>query len=128
AVSALVTLHLAVAIWHGYAHQRLAVALSPWQDAFVLVVILATPPLAVALAWTRWIRTALWALVLAMLGSFAFGAYHHFVLVSPDHVAHLPAASAGLHGQFIATAVLLAALELASAIYGVIALRRLRAS
>jgi hypothetical protein len=86
-------------------------------------VIVIAPVMAVLAAWTRWLTAALGSLVLAMLGSFGFGLYHHFVAVSPDHVAHLPDGSARAHLAFIASAVLLAAIELLTAAYGALALR-----
>jgi hypothetical protein len=35
-------------------------------------------------------------LAAAMLGSLAFATHHHFLVVSPDHVAHLPPGSGQL--------------------------------
>ena len=53
-----------------------------------------------------------------MLGAMLFGAYHHYILVSPDNIGHLPDASLDAHATFIASAAALALLELASALYG----------
>ena len=44
-------------------------------------------------------------LLASMLGSFIFGAVYHYIIISPDHVAHLPAGDA--RGLFRVTAVLL---------------------
>ncbi len=46
-----------------------------------------------------------------MFGSLAFGVYHHYVGISPDHVAHLPPGSE--QGLFKQTAWLMAAAEAA---------------
>jgi hypothetical protein len=54
-----------------------------------------------------------------MLGALLFGVYHHYVLVSPDNIGYLPAGSAEARSQFIASATVIALLELVSAIYGV---------
>jgi hypothetical protein len=41
----------------------------------------------------------------SMLGSLIFGFCYHYVIISPDHVAHLPAGEA--RGLFRVTALLL---------------------
>jgi hypothetical protein len=75
------------------------------------------PIAAAALYWTRWQRFGALLLTVSMTGSFLFGVYHHFVAVSPDHVSHLPEGDA--RGLFIATAILLAAVEAAGIAFGV---------
>jgi hypothetical protein len=62
-----------------------------------------------------------------MLGSFLFGAYHHYLLVSPDNIGHLPAGSPEAHSQFITSAAVIALIELAAALYGAYCLGRCRA-
>src|SRR5438477_13150113 len=115
AVTALVVVHLAATIWHGDAHTRLAIELPPEKTIFVFVVILIAPIVAAGLVWTRYISISLWVFFLSMLGALSFGAYHHYVLVSPDNIAHLPGGSPESHSHFIATASVIALLELASA-------------
>jgi hypothetical protein len=51
-----------------------------------------------------------------MFGSLLFGVYHHYILVSPDHVAHLPAGDS--QGLFRLTAAAMAVVELAGAGFG----------
>ena len=51
-------------------------------------------------------------------GAFLFGAYHHYVMVSPDNIHHLPTASAEAGYQFTISAGVIALIELASALYG----------
>ena len=56
-------------------------------------------------------------LAASMFGALLFGVYHHFVLVSPDHVSHLPAGAA--QGLFQVTAAAMAVLELAAVGIGI---------
>jgi hypothetical protein len=117
-ITGLVAIHLAATLWHGSAHTQLAIALSPEKTIFVYVVILIAPIGAAALIWTRYNWIGLWAFFLSMLGALLFGAYHHYMLVSPDNIGHLPAGSPESHTQFITSAGLIALLELGSALYG----------
>lgn len=118
AIAILVAIHLVVAVWHGNAHTELAIALPPVKNAFVIMVILIAPLVAASLAWTRHFLVGLWVFFLSMLGALLFGAYHHYILVSPDNIGHLPSGSADHHSTFIASAAVLALLELTSALYG----------
>jgi hypothetical protein len=115
-IAGLVTIHLAASLWHGSAHTQLAIALPPDKNAFVFVVILIAPIVAAGLLWTRYISIGLWVFFLSMLGALLFGAYHHYVLVSPDNIAHLPSGRPESHSQFIASAAVIALLELVSAL------------
>ena len=117
-ITGLVAIHLAATVWHGSAHAQLAIGLPPAKNAFVYVVILAAPIAALGLLWTRYFATGLWVFFLSMLGAFLFGGYHHYVLVSPDNIHHLPDGSAESHSRFIASASVIAVLELASALAG----------
>jgi hypothetical protein len=117
-IAVLVAIHLAVTLWHGNAHTELAIALPPEKNAFVLVVILFAPLVATSLVWTRHALAGLWIFFLFMLGALLFGAYHHYILVSPDNIGHLPHGSADAHSTFITSAAALALLELVSALYG----------
>ena len=117
-VNGLVGIHLLVAVWHGGAHAELAIALPPEKTLFVYVVVLLAPVVAAGLVWTRYASPGLWLFVLSMLGSHLFGVYHHYVLVSPDNVGHLPAASDIAQSRFIVSAAVLALLELVSALVG----------
>ena len=117
-IAILVAIHLAVAVWHGNAHTELAIALPPLKNAFVFVVILVAPLVAASLVWTRYVLVGLWMFFLSMLGALLFGAYHHYILVSPDNIGHLPHGGADAQSTFIATAAALALLELTSALYG----------
>lgn len=125
-ITALVAVHLIATLWHGNAHTQLSIELPPLKTAFVVVIILVAPLVAAALVWTRYASIGLWVFVLSMLGALLFGAYHHYVLVSPDNVSHLPTGSPASHTQFISSAAVIALLELASALYGAFCLRSKR--
>lgn len=108
-VAVVVITHLIVNVLHGQAHRRLGVGLSSWQNVFVIAVILLAPLVALGLSLTRYLRAGLWLLFASMLGSLIFGLCYHYVIISPDHVAHLPAGDA--RGMFRITALLLLATE-----------------
>ena len=121
-ITGLVGVHLVVAIWHGGAHTELAIALPPLKSFFVYAVVLLAPIAAAALAWTRYLSTGLWLFLLSMLGSYLFGVYHHYVLISPDNIGHLPPGSVASHSHFIVSAAVLALTELFAALWGAFAL------
>jgi hypothetical protein len=127
AITLLVVVHLVATLWHGDAHGQLAIDLPPAKDVFVYVVILFGPVVAAALVWTRSLAVGIWVFLLSMLGALLFGVYHHYVLVSPDNIGHLPSGDPGSHAQFIASAAAIALLELASALYGAFCLGAHRA-
>jgi hypothetical protein len=118
AIAALVAVHLGVSVWHGNAHTALDIALPPLKNLFVYVVILIAPLVAASLMWTRYVRVGVWLFLLSMLGALIFGAYHHYVMVSPDNVAHLPHGRPDDLATFISSAGALARLELLSVLYG----------
>lgn len=117
-ITGLVAIHLAASLWHGSAHTQLAIALPPEKTFFIYIVIIIGPIVAASLIWTRYISIGLWVFFLSMLGALLFGAYHHYVLVSPDNISHLPAGRPESHSQFITSAGVIGLLELASALYG----------
>ena len=101
--------HLVVVLLHGQAHTRLGVGLANWQQIYVIVVILLAPVVALALSWTRYARAGIWLLLCSMLASLVFGALYHYIIISNDHVAHLPAGVA--RELFRVTALLLLVTE-----------------
>ena len=113
--------HLVVMMFHGQAHQKLGVGISAWQNIFVLVVIAIAPLVAMLLIWTRLARLGLILLTVSMAGSLIFGLVYHYVVVSPDHVSHLPPGDA--QGLFRMTAGLLMLTELLGVIVGLWGLR-----
>ena len=126
AIAVLVAIHLAVAVWHGNAHTALAISLPPAKNAFVIIVILIAPLVAAWLLWTRYVLLGAWMTLLSMLGALLFGAYHHYVMVSPDNIGHLPHGDADAQSTFVASAAALALLELAAALCGAFHLGTLR--
>ena len=80
-ITGLVILHLAASLWHGSAHTGLGIELSTEQTLFVCIVVIIAPIVAAVLIWTRYVWMGMWIFFLSMLGSFFFGAYHHYVLV-----------------------------------------------
>jgi hypothetical protein len=110
-VTLVVLVHHAIAYVHGGAHGELAIDMSALQNAFINFVILVMPLAGAALTWTHWVRFGLWAVVLGMTGALVFGVYHHYMLVSPDHISHLPAGTPHVHDTFRWTAGAIAMLE-----------------
>src|SRR5215510_14583378 len=99
--------HLVISSAHGFAHAQANVPLSLAANLFVYIVILAGPRIGLLLAWkARTIGSIV--IALAMAGSLVFGLVNHFMLSSPDHVAHVAAQWRTL---FAATAALLALTE-----------------
>lgn len=120
-VTVAVLAHLVVVVLHGQAHTRLEVGLSEWQQVYVLAVILIAPIVALVFTFTRYVRGGLWLLLVSMLGSLIFGICYHYLIISPDHVAHLPIGEA--RGLFRVTAVLLLVTEAFGVVVAAIALR-----
>jgi hypothetical protein len=117
-ITALVLIHLVASLWHGNAHAQLAIHLPPAKIFFVYVVVLIAPIVAAGLVWTRYVLVGLLVLFFSMLGALLFGVYHHFVLVSPDNIGHLPGGSPESVSQFVTSAGTIALLELTAALYG----------
>jgi hypothetical protein len=111
AITSLVVAHHAIAYLHGGAHADLAIELSALQDLFVDTIIVGVPLVGVVLLWTRLRRVGLAAIVVGMIGALLFGVYHHYMLVSPDHISHLPQGPQHAHGVFVWTAGAIAMLE-----------------
>src|SRR6185295_14125993 len=116
--------HLVVSIIHGRAHEGLAVGLSSWQNLYVMIVIVIAPLIAMMLIWTRLARPGLVLLVISMAGALIFGVVYHYVVISPDHVSHLPPGDA--QGLFRTTALLLVLTELFGVVVGLLGLRESR--
>ena len=119
-----VLVHLGVSMVHGRAHERLAVGLSNWQNIYVMTVILIAPLVAMALIWTRYARLGFVLMVISMAGSLIFGVAYHYIVISPDHVSHLPPGDA--QGLFQTTALLLVLTELLGIVVGLLGLRESR--
>ena len=104
---AVILSHLVISIAHGTAHTEAHVPLSRAANLFVFIVILAGPLVGLALTWPAQ-RIGSWLIAITMAGSLVFGLVNHFMLASPDHVAHVARPWRPL---FATTAVLLALTE-----------------
>ena len=119
--TAIVVAHLLVSVVHGVAHRELHIGLSRSASVFVVAVVLILPLIAMALVCAGQGRPGLVLLSLSMLASLLFGLYHHFLVVSPDHVHSQPASPWGI--TFIFTAYGLLITEAIGAFVGVYFLR-----
>lgn len=106
-MAALVLVHFVITIFHGMAHAKANVPLSPVANIFVLAVIVAGPWVGLGLA-LRAQRMGAGVIALTMAAALIFGCINHFVLASPDHVAHVDPPWRPL---FTTTAILLALTE-----------------
>ena len=84
----LVAVHLAVNLIHGAAHSGADVPITVLQNAFVWIVILIGPLVAVWLMRTNR-RFGAELLALTMGGALIFGLVNHFVVDSVDHVSRV---------------------------------------
>jgi hypothetical protein len=109
AATLLVLVHFAVLVAHGSAHSHLNISVSPWQKAFIAVVIFVAPLTAMLMLWTRVRKLGVFLLGLSLAGSLLFGAGYHFVMAGPDNA--LGPYHSGWESAFRATAVLLALIE-----------------
>ena len=117
----IVAAHSIVAMLHNQAHQQVDVAISSAQNAFALSVIFVAPIVAAVLLWRGRERIGAALLTASLLGSFIFGVVNHFMLDSPDQLAHIVSSNWG--NIFIISAYALAATELAGIIAGSALLR-----
>ena len=106
---------------HNQAHQQIDVALSSAQNAFALIVIVVAPIVAAVLLWRGRERIGATLLTASLLGSFIFGVVNHFMLDSPDQLAHI--ASSNWGNVFVVSAYALAVSELAGVLVGSALLR-----
>lgn len=106
-LTATILAHLVVSMVHGAAHGGAHVPMSLAANLFVATVIVAGPLVGLALTW-RAERFGAWLIAITMAGALVFGGVNHFVIASPDHVAHI---NGDWRLLFALTAVLLAATE-----------------
>jgi hypothetical protein len=114
ALATVVLLHLVITLAHGSAHSSAGVPLNLASLVFVVAAIVVAPLAGLALMW----KHALYGgrlIGVAMAASLLFGLINHFVIPSPDHVAHVAPQWRPL---FVSTAVMLAVTEAAGAILG----------
>ena len=112
----LILTHLLVSTVHGVAHGKLGIELSPAQKIFVLVVITLAPLIAMVLLLLRAFAAGAGLLVFSMTGALVFGVLYHFILISSDHIMHVPRMIWSLPFQL--TAAMLAIIEAAGILIG----------
>jgi hypothetical protein len=106
-----VLVHAVPLALHAAAHRELGILFPPPKNLLILLLFVLGPFVSLGLLWTTAKRLGAWLLLGSMLGSLAFGVYHHFVLHNPDYVAQV--AAHGWGTVFRVTAVLLALVEMA---------------
>jgi len=109
--AAVVLANSAVNLPHGAAHVGESAYLPPLANAFVALVIVLAPFVALGLLRAGRLRAGAWLLFGSMLGALLFGIVYHFVLPGPDNVAQVPAGPWQL--PFQATSALLVVVEAA---------------
>ncbi len=117
----IVAAHSIVAMVHSQAHQQIDVALSTAQNAFAMSVIFIAPIVAAVILWRGKERIGAMLLTSALIGSFIFGVVNHFMIDSPDQLAHIESSSWG--NIFVISAYALAITELAGVLAGSALLR-----
>lgn len=120
-LGAIVLIHLFVLLWHGAAHVEIPVPLTASETIFVILIIYLTPLAGAGLLWTSYITAGVWLIILSMLGSLLFGFINHFMRASPDYVLAVPPST--WRHSFVVSAALLAVVETAGTMVGVLALR-----
>jgi len=111
-----VAIHTGVAFVHNQAHRQIDVTLSNFQSTFALLVIVVAPAVAAAIIWRGRPRKGATVLVLSLLASLIFGVVNHFMIDSPDQLAHI--SNDGWGKIFIVTAYALALTELVGVVAG----------
>lgn len=86
-VTGLYAMRMAINIAHGHAHDTLAVPLAAWQSAYVWLVIVIGPTVALVWLWIRPSAAVAWSLAALLVASWLFGMYFHFGPMNPDHVS-----------------------------------------
>lgn len=120
----LILAHVGASSLHGWSHFHAGVPTNFVQNVFIATVIVAMPPLAATFIALRKLHLGYALLSFSMAGSLLFGAAFHFVLDTPDLVANVCGVGARM---FMASAVLLALVELVGTVWAVYCWRRLMA-
>lgn len=105
--TAIAIVHTLVNGLHGLAHVKIPISLSLLQSSFVGIVIFLTPIVAAILLWTQFYRIGGWLLLSSIAGSFLFGLYNHFIVISPDHFSQVAFEGWGLFFQITAIFILI---------------------
>jgi hypothetical protein len=120
ASAGIAVVNLVLLVAHGWVHRVLGVALSPAQTAIVYGLIVPGPLIALLLLGSPFLANCV--LLIAMTVGLVLGGLFHYLVVSPDHVAHLPPGSGGT--LFRASAAGLAIAEAIGIMVAIAGLRR----
>lgn len=102
---ALVGLHYLVNLAHGAVHGAIPVPLTTAQRAFVVLVVTVGPVLGIWLL-RRGRHSIGWAMLpVILVAAVCFSVVFHYVLATPDHLAHVPDGSGKLPFEATAGAV-----------------------
>jgi hypothetical protein len=107
-----VSLHIAISVVHGTAHQQVGVAISTFQYIYVIAVTFVAPVAAAVMLLlknTNFQHGGAWLLVASMFGSLLFGVFYHMLVPGSDNIFTV------MHGHwsviFSSTALLLAIVD-----------------
>jgi amino acid permease len=107
--------HIVMNVVHGIAHQQLGVSISDFQSAYVLLVTLMAPIVAVIILLflnkTKIVLGGAWLLLVSMLASLLFGIVYHIVIPSPDNIFAVMQNPSLYSVVFTSTATLLLIIE-----------------
>jgi hypothetical protein len=111
----LVLAHIVMNVIHGTAHQQLGVSISDFQSAYVFLVTLVAPIVAVIMLLflnkTNILLGGAWLLFVSMLASLLFGIVYHIVIPSPDNIFTVMQNPSLYSVVFTSTAILLLIVE-----------------
>jgi len=107
--------HLIINGIHGFAHQQLGVSISDFQSAYVLLVTLAAPIVAVIMLLflnkPKILLVGAWLGLVSMLASLLFGIVYHIVISSSDNIFTVMQNPSLYSIVFTSTAILLLIIE-----------------
>jgi hypothetical protein len=107
--------HLIINGIHGFAHQELGVNISDFQSAYVFLVTLVAPIVAVIMLLflnkPKILLGGAWLLLVSMLASLLFGIVYHIVIPSSDNIITVMQNPSLYSVVFTSTAILLLIIE-----------------
>ena len=108
--------HKVINAIHGIAHQQLGVSISDFQSAYVFIVTLVAPIVAVIMLLLflnkpKILLAGAWLLLVSMLASLLFGIVYHIVIPSSDNIFTVMQNPSLYSVIFTSTAVLLLIVE-----------------
>jgi len=107
--------HIVINAIHGIAHQQLGVSISDFQSAYVFIVTLVAPIIAVIMLLfldkPKILLGGAWLLFVSMLASLLFGVVYHIVIPSSDNIFTVMQNPSLYSVVFTSTAVLLLIVE-----------------